>query len=123
MKLGAFSISLNVKDIKISKEFYKKLGFTVFAGDIDKKYLILKNESTVVGLFEGMFDKNMLTFNPGWDQNANKLENYNDIRAIQKQLITSGLEPSIKADENSTGPASIIIIDPDGNPILLDQHV
>ncbi|MGJ8659281.1 MAG: VOC family protein [Cellulophaga fucicola] len=123
MKLGAFSISLNVKDIKISKEFYKKLGFTVFAGDIDKKYLILKNESTVVGLFEGMFDKNMLTFNPGWDQNANKLENYNDIRDIQKQLITSGLEPSIKADENSTGPASIIIIDPDGNPILLDQHV
>ncbi|WP_435314138.1 VOC family protein [Cellulophaga fucicola] len=123
MKLGAFSISLNVKDIKISKEFYKKLGFTVFAGDIDKKYLILKNESTVVGLFEGMFDKNMLTFNPGWDQNANKLENYNDIRDIQKQLITSGLQPSIKADENSTGPASIIIIDPDGNPILLDQHV
>ena len=123
MKLGAFSISLSVKDIKTSKAFYEKLGFSVFAGEIDKKYLILKNENSIIGLFEGMFDKNMLTFNPGWDQNANTITNYDDIRDIQKQLIAAGLEPSSKADENTTGPANLIIIDPDGNPILLDQHV
>ncbi|ADY28837.1 VOC family protein [Cellulophaga lytica] len=123
MKLGAFSISLSVKDIKTSKAFYEKLGFSVFAGEIDKKYLILKNENTIIGLFEGMFDKNMLTFNPGWDQNANTLKNYDDIRDIQKQLIASGLELSSKADENTTGPANLVIVDPDGNPILLDQHV
>ncbi|APU09746.1 glyoxalase [Cellulophaga lytica] len=123
MKLGAFSISLSVKDIKTSKAFYEKLGFSVFAGEIDKKYLILKNENTIIGLFEGMFDKNMLTFNPGWDQSANTLKNYDDIRDIQKQLIASGLELSSKVDENTTGPANLVIVDPDGNPILLDQHV
>lgn len=123
MKLGAFSISLSVKNIKTSKAFYEKLGFSVFAGEIDKKYLILKNENTIVGLFEGMFDKNMLTFNPGWDHNANKLEDYDDIRDIQKQLISAGLELSSKVGENTTGPANLVLVDPDGNPVLLDQHI
>ncbi len=123
MKLGAFSISLRVKDIKASKEFYEALGFKFFGGNIDQHWLILKNESTVIGLFQGMFEKNMLTFNPGWDENANKLDSFTDIRDIQKQLKENHISLATEADESTTGPASLIIIDPDGNPILLDQHV
>lgn len=123
MKLGAFSISLAVKDIKASKAFYEALGFTVFGGNIDQNWLILKNEDHLIGLFQGMFDKNSLTFNPGWDQNAQKLETFTDVREIQKQLQAQGMALTSTADENTTGPAQITLIDPDGNPILIDQHV
>lgn len=123
MKLGAFSISLNVKDIHASKLFYENLGFKVFAGDIKHNYLILKNESTIVGLFQGMFEKNMLTFNPGWDENATKLDSFTDIREIQKQLKNKGINIETEVDSNTSGPASFVVIDPDGNPVLLDQHV
>jgi predicted enzyme related to lactoylglutathione lyase len=123
MKLGAFSISLTVKDIAVSKAFYEKLGFTVFGGDITQNWLILKNDETIVGLFQGMFDRNMLTFNPGWDSNANKLSAFTDVRDMQRQLKAQGIEFSTEADETTTGPASFIVIDPDGNPILVDQHV
>ncbi len=123
MKLGAFSISLNVKDINLSKQFYENLGFSVFAGDIEKNYLIMKNEKSIVGLFQGMFDKNIITFNPGWDDKANKLDSFDDVRAIQQKLKSKGVKIQTEADENTTGPASLILIDPDGNPILLDQHV
>ncbi|WP_066224074.1 VOC family protein [Formosa haliotis] len=123
MTLGAFSISLNVKNINISKQFYETLGFTVFAGDLEKNYLIMKNGPTLIGLFQGMFDKNILTFNPGWDQDAKTLKDFDDIRAIQKQLKDQGVTLSTEVDENTKGPGNIIIMDPDGNPILLDQHV
>ena len=123
MKLGAFSISLNVKDIQASKLFYENLGFTVFAGAINNNYLILKNESTIIGLFQGMFEKNILTFNPGWDENATKLDSFSDVRAIQQQLKNKGIAVGTEIDKNTTGPASFVVIDPDGNPILLDQHV
>ena len=123
MKLGAFSVSLTVKDIKISKQFYEHLGFTIFAGDMEKNYLIMKNGDSLIGLFQGMFEKNILTFNPGWDQNATKLEEFDDVRDIQKVLKTKGIELGRTADETTTGPASIVIVDPDGNPILIDQHV
>lgn len=123
MKLGAFSISLNVKDLQVSKLFYENLGFKVFAGDIKHNYLILKNESTIIGLFEGMFEKNILTFNPGWDENATKLDSFTDIREIQQQLKNKGITIDTEIDNNASGPASFVIIDPDGNPILLDQHV
>ena len=123
MKLGAFSISLNVKDIQASKLFYENLGFTVFAGAINNNYLILKNESTIIGLFQGMFEKNILTFNPGWDENATKLDSFTDVRAIQQQLKNKGIAVATEIDKNTTGPASFVVIDPDGNPILLDQHV
>lgn len=123
MKLGAFSISLNVKDIKVSKQFYENLGFKVFAGDIEKNYLILKNESSIIGLFQGMFEKNIITFNPGWDENANKLDSFDDVRDIQRQLKSKGIKIETEVDENTSGPASIVVIDPDGNPVLLDQHV
>ncbi len=123
MKLGAFSISLNVKDLQVSKLFYENLGFKVFAGDIKHNYLILKNESTIIGLFEGMFEKNILTFNPGWDENATKLDAFTDIREIQQQLKNKGITIDTEIDNNASGPASFVIIDPDGNPILLDQHV
>ncbi|WP_405206456.1 VOC family protein [Aquimarina sp. LLG6339-5] len=123
MKLGAFSISLNVKDINISKEFYENLGFEVFAGDIKKNYLIMKNEKTLIGLFQGMFENNIITFNPGWDQKANKLENFEDVREIQKHLKTKNIQLQKEADENTSGPASIVLTDPDGNAILIDQHV
>lgn len=122
MKLGAFSISLSVKDLKTSKEFYEKLGFNVFAGSMKQNYLIMKNENALIGLFQGMFQGNILTFNPGWDENANNLENFDDIRVIQKQLKASGLELSSEADESTKGPASLMTTDPDGNVILLDQH-
>ena len=123
MKLGAFSISLNVKDIHASKAFYENLGFSVFGGDIKQHWLIMKNENAIIGLFQGMFDKNMLTFNPGWDQNANKLDSFTDIRDLQRQLKDKGVRIETEADENTSGPASFIVIDPDGNPILVDQHV
>ncbi|WP_274473876.1 VOC family protein [Mangrovimonas aestuarii] len=123
MNLGAFSVSLNVKDIKKSKEFYELLGFSVFAGDMGKNYLIIKNESTLIGLFQGMFEKNILTFNPGWDSNATTLENFDDVRTIQKHLKEKGISLESEADENSSGPASFVVLDPDGNPILVDQHI
>ncbi|MBB2148334.1 VOC family protein [Pedobacter gandavensis] len=123
MKLGACFISLTVKDIKVSKQFYENLGFSVFAGSLDMNYLIMKNGNALIGLFEGMFEKNMITFNPGWDENAKLLDSFDDIRVIQRQLKNAGLHLETEADENTNGPASLILIDPDGNPILIDQHV
>lgn len=123
MNLGTFSVSLTVKDIHASLAFYEKLGFAIFAGDIAMNYLILRNGNATVGLFQGMFDKNILTFNPGWDENATKLDTFTDVRELQKQLKSKGIEFAAEADETTTGPASCVIVDPDGNPILLDQHV
>ncbi|SDM03058.1 VOC family protein [Kriegella aquimaris] len=123
MKLGAFSVSLSVKDIKISKLFYENLGFTVFAGDLEKNYLIMKNGNALIGLFQGMFENNILTFNPGWDENANELEEFDDVRKIQKTLKNKGLKLDSEAKEDTSGPASMMITDPDGNAILIDQHV
>jgi len=123
MELGAFSISLAVKDIKASKAFYEKLGFKVFMGDESQNWLILKNGEHVIGLFQGMFEKNILTFNPGWDNNAQKLDTFTDVRELQRRLKEQGVEFMSEADENTTGPASFMVMDPDGNPILVDQHV
>lgn len=123
MKLGAFSASLSVKNIQTSKLFYENLGFSVFAGDIEKNYLILKNGNALIGLFQGMFENNILTFNPGWDENANKLDTFNDVREIQKSLKNKGVKLATEADENTSGPASFVVLDPDGNAILIDQHV
>jgi len=123
MELGAFSISLNVKDIKISKTFYEKLGFRVFGGDMEQNWLIMKNGDFTIGLFQGMFEKNMMTFNPGWDKNANRLETFTDVRDLQRELKAQGIKTESEIDESTTGPASFIVIDPDGNPILIDQHV
>jgi predicted lactoylglutathione lyase len=122
MKLGAFSVSLAVKDLRVSQEFYEKLGFTVFAGSLEMKYLIMKNEQTLIGLFEGMFEKNILTFNPGWDQEAAELATFDDIREIQEQLGASGLQFHKPIASSTTGPASGTLEDPDGNSILIDQH-
>jgi catechol 2,3-dioxygenase-like lactoylglutathione lyase family enzyme len=122
MHLGAFSVSLSVKDIETSKQFYENLGFTVLGGDINKKYLIMKNENCLIGLFQGMFEKNILTFNPGWDETGNKKEKFHDIREIQKTLKSKGLKFLSEADEKTSGPASFMIMDPDGNAILVDQH-
>jgi catechol 2,3-dioxygenase-like lactoylglutathione lyase family enzyme len=123
MKLGAFSVSLNVKDLSISKQFYEGLGFTVFAGGLQMNYLIMKNGNSLIGLFHGMFENNILTFNPGWDENANKVEPFDDVREIQKHLKSKGIKIQNEADENTTGPAHISLTDPDGNVILIDQHV
>lgn len=123
MKLGAFSISLSVKDLKKSKEFYETLGFEIFGGDLAKNYLIMKNEQSLIGLFQGMFENNILTFNPGWDHNAQTLEDFNDVREIQQRLKANNIQLQTEADENSTGPASCVVIDPDGNAILIDQHI
>jgi len=123
MQLGTFSISLAVKDLQASKAFYENFGFTVFGGDASENWLILKNGEHTIGLFQGMFDKNMLTFNPGWDSNAGKLDSFTDVREIQRQLKADGVQLATEADEASTGPGSLVAIDPDGNPILLDQHV
>lgn len=123
MQLGAFSISLAVKDLETSKQFYQKLGFEVFHGDQSQNWLIMKNGDTVIGLFQGMFPKNILTFNPGWDQDAQELDEFTDVRDLQKELREKGIEFSSEADEDSSGPASFMIEDPDGNPIMLDQHV
>lgn len=123
MKLGAFSISLSVKDINVSKTFYEHLGFKVFAGDLKHNYLIMKNGNALIGLFQGMFEENILTFNPGWDENANTLESFDDVRAIQKELKSHNIKLESQADENTSGPASIVLKDPDGNTILIDQHI
>jgi lactoylglutathione lyase len=123
MELGAFSISLAVKDIEASRSFYEKFGFKVFGGDAAQNWLILKNGDHVIGLFQGMFEKNILTFNPGWDSNAQKLASFTDVRDLQRQLKAQGVELLQEADESTTGPASLIAVDPDGNPVLLDQHV
>lgn len=122
MKLGAFSVSLSVKDLQTSKTFYEQLGFTVFAGSMDKNYLIMKNEQTLIGLFQGMFEGNILTFNPGWDQSAAHVDPFDDVRDIQKQLKQRGLTLTSEADEATEGPASLVLTDPDGNVILIDQH-
>ena len=123
MELGAFSISLAVKDIGASRAFYEKFGFKVFGGDASQNWLVLKNGDHAIGLFQGMFEKNTLTFNPGWDSNANKLDTFADVREIQRQLKTQGVQLMSEADEATTGPASFVAVDPDGNPILVDQHV
>ena len=123
MQLGNFSVSLSVKDIQASKAFYEKLGFTKFHGEETENWLIMKNGEVVIGLFQGMFERNTLTFNPGWDSNANSLNSFTDIRELQKQLKGQGVEFVAEADESTQGPANFCIIDPDGNPILFDQHV
>jgi catechol 2,3-dioxygenase-like lactoylglutathione lyase family enzyme len=122
MKLGAFSISLSVKDLKTSKEFYEQLGFHVFGGSLNDRYLIMKNENALIGLFQGMFKGNILTFNPGWDENAKNVASFDDIRDIQKMLKNSGVLLTSEADEKTKGPASLTLTDPDGNMILIDQH-
>ena len=123
MQLGAFSVSLAVKDLEASRSFYEKLGFEAFAGNAAQNWLILKNGGTVIGLFQGMFETNILTFNPGWDSNAQPLTEYTDVRELQRRLEAQGVTMLQKADESTTGPASLVIADPDGNAILFDQHV
>lgn len=122
MHLGAFSISLAVKDIHASKAFYEKLGFSAFGGDLEQNWLIMKNGEHLIGLFQGMFEKNVLTFNPGWDQDARELETFTDVREIQQWLRSQGVALHESADEAGTGPAYIMLTDPDGNAILIDQH-
>ncbi len=121
-KLGAFSVSLSVKDLKASKQFYESLGFTVLAGKMEQHYLIMKNESTLIGLFQGMFENSILTFNPGWDENGKNLATFDDVRTIQRQLKKNNIQLTSEADLKTTGPASITLTDPDGNAILFDQH-
>jgi catechol 2,3-dioxygenase-like lactoylglutathione lyase family enzyme len=123
MDLGAFSISLTVKDLEASRLFYEKFGFKPFAGDAKQNWLILRNGDHVIGLFHGMFEKNILTFNPGWDSNAKTLASYTDVRELQKELKRQGVKLLTEADEGTTGPASFVTVDPDGNQILVDQHV
>ena len=123
MELGAFSISLAVKDLEASRKFYEKFGFTVFGGNPSQNWLILKNGHHVIGLFQGMFEKNILTFNPGWDSNAQKLSTFTDVRDLQRKLKAQGVMLMNEADENTTGPACFVAVDPDGNPIMVDQHV
>jgi catechol 2,3-dioxygenase-like lactoylglutathione lyase family enzyme len=123
MELGAFSVSLAVRDIDASRRFYEKLGFAPFAGDQSQNWLIMKNGDHAIGLFQGMFEKNILTFNPGWNGDAQPLGDFTDVREIQRRLRAQGIEMLVEADESSTGPASLMISDPDGNTILLDQHV
>ena len=123
MPLGAFSVSLAVKDLAASRAFYEKLGFEAVFGEPDQGWQILRNGTTTIGLFQGMFDKNILTFNPGWDENAQPLDEFTDVRDLQKQLKAKGVAFESEADETSTGPASFVILDPDGNPVLVDQHV
>ena len=123
MELGAFSTSLNVKDIEVSKSFYEKLGFEVFGGEAAQNWLIMKNGDHLIGLFQGMFEKNILTFNPGWDQNGKTLESFTDVRDLQRELKARGMKVTNEVDESSIGPASFMLTDPDGNPIMIDQHV
>jgi predicted lactoylglutathione lyase len=122
MELGAFSISLSVNNLIISKEFYENLGFSHFAGSLEQNYLIMKNGNALVGLFHGMFEGNILTFNPGWDENAQSIDSFVDVRTIQKSLKEKGIKLDSEADEKSSGPASLVFKDPDGNVILIDQH-
>ena len=123
MELGAFSVSLAVKDIAASREFYAKFGFEVVGGDVEQNWLILRNGMTTIGLFQGMFEQNILTFNPGWDWQAQPLESFKDVREVQRQLKGQGVELVNEADEDTTGPASFVAVDPDGNAILVDQHL
>ena len=123
MQLGAFSISLAVKDLQASRAFYEKFGFRGFGGNAEQGWLILKNGDCIIGLFQGMFDRNILTFNPGWDSNARTLEAFTDVRELQRQLRAQGVTFTSEADETTTGPASFVAVDPDGNPVLVDQHV
>ena len=123
MELGAFSVSLNVMDIEASRVFYEKLGFTKFHGDQSQGWLILRNGNATIGLFQGMFEKNSLTFNPGWDADAQPVGSFTDVRELQKQLRDAGVAFSVEADESGSGPAFFIVADPDGNPIFVDQHV
>lgn len=123
MELGAFSVSLTVKDIRVSQLFYEKLGFHVFGGNADQQWVIMKNGSCIIGLFQGMFEKNMLTFNPGWNQEAETLEMFTDVRELRRELHASGVAIEHESEEQATGPASFMVTDPDGNPILIDQHV
>ena len=123
MQLGVFSLSLAVKDLQTSKEFYEKLGFQVFAGEMAKNYLILKSGETLIGLFQGMFENNILTFNPGWDASAQTLEQFDDVRTIQQSLKDQGVTLVKEIEAEGRGPASIMVVDPDGNAILIDQHV
>lgn len=123
MRLGNFSVSLAVKDIAKSREFYEKLGFRAILGDQKQNWLILQNETATIGLFQGMFDKNIMTFNPGWDRSGQTLPDFDDVRDIQRKLKERGLTLAPEADESTTGPASLMVLDPDGNPILIDQHV
>ena len=122
MELGAFSVSLTVKDIAVSQDFYSKLGFAPIGGNAEEGWLILRNGQHVIGLFQGMFERNVLTFNPGWDQAGNETGSFTDVREIQKQLRSLGIPLASEADESNQGPASLMVIDPDGNPILIDQH-
>jgi lactoylglutathione lyase len=123
MDLGAFSVSLAVSDLDASREFYGKLGFEPFAGDPSQNWQILRNGAVVIGLFQGMFERNVLTFNPGWDGDARQLDRYTDVRELQRRLRDRGVAIESEADESTTGPASFVVVDPDGNPILFDQHV
>lgn len=123
MKLGAFSISLNVNDLFVSKEFYEKLGFTIFGGQEEHGYLIMKNGDTIIGLFQGMFEKNILTFNPGWDQDCHTLKDFSDIRELHKEVENQNISTEQVSLDDGVGPGSFVIIDPDGNPILIDQHI
>jgi lactoylglutathione lyase len=123
MQLGNFSISLSVKDLEASRAFYEKLGFTIVGGNAAQHWLILKNGEHKIGLFQGMFEKNTLTFNPGWDNDAHKLDRFTDVRQLQRELKAQGVQLTVQADETSTGPAYLMALDPDGNPILIDQHV
>ena len=123
IRLGNFSVSLTVKDIAKSREFYEKLGFHVILGDQKKNWLILQNETSTIGLFQGMFSKNTMTFNPGWDRSSKTLPDFDDVRDIQRKLKERGLTLASEADDSTTGPASLMVLDPDGNPILIDQHV
>lgn len=122
INLGAFSVSLSVKNINVSKEFYENLGFEQLAGDLAKNYLIMKNENSVIGLFQGMFEGNILTFNPGWDENGKETDPFIDIRKIQQELKSKGINIGAEIEKNTSGPASFMITDPDGNVILIDQH-
>lgn len=123
MKLGAFSISLTVKDLQTSKKFYENLGFALFAGEVEKNYVIMKNGDAIIGLFQGMFEKNIITFNPGWNQDAGAVEDYDDIRNLQSEFKSKGIEFQSEVAENTNGPGSFVISDPDGNTLLFDQHV
>ncbi len=123
MELGTFSVSLAVKDLQTSKLFYSKLGFNIFGGDETQNWLIMKNGDHIIGLFQGMFESNIMTFNPGWDKNGNTLESFTDVRDLQKKLKDQDIKLETEADESTTGPASFIVNDPDGNSILIDQHV
>lgn len=122
MELGAFSVSLAVKDIKASRAFYEALGFTAFHDQMQHGWLIMKNDETVIGLFQGMFDKNILTFNPGWDNNGQNVDPFTDVRELQRQLKARGIMPVAEVDESGSGPGHFTLLDPDGNPVLIDQH-